>query len=64
MTKTTKSSRRDVLKAGPLAAIGYVAVAGASSADEPAAAPLADDNRDVRLADSDHVRAYYRLARG
>lgn len=56
-------ARRDLLKVAPLA--GAAAVAGnAAGADAaPGADAAADDHRQVRLADTDHVRTYYKLAR-
>ncbi|SDY49215.1 hypothetical protein [Citreimonas salinaria] len=56
------ATRRDLLKIAPLA--GAAAVAGnAAGADAAPADTSADDHRQVRLADSDHVRTYYKLAR-
>lgn len=58
-----KATRRDLLKIAPLAGAAAVAgnAAGADAVTGPDAA--ADDHRQVRLADTDHVRTYYKLAR-
>ncbi|MGR3495378.1 hypothetical protein [Citreimonas sp.] len=56
------ATRRDLLKIAPLA--GVAAVAGEATGADAAAGPAQpDDHRQVRLADSDHVRTYYKLAR-
>lgn len=56
------ATRRDLLKIAPLA--GAAVVAGTAEADAaPGADAAADDHRQVRLADTDHVRTYYKLAR-
>lgn len=60
-----KTTRRDILKGAPVA-LGYVAVSTSASADDAPPPPRTDidPHRDVQIADTDHVRAYYRAARG
>ena len=51
--------RRDLLKIAPVAGVAVFAPESeAQAASEPA-----PDPREVRLADSHHIRTYYKLAR-
>ena len=60
MTNHSKSMvRRDLLKVAPVAGVAVFASEG--EAKEPS--HVSEDPREVRLADSDHVRTYYKLSR-
>lgn len=55
-------ARRQLLKSAPLAGLAACA-AGAGAAAEHETFDAKPDPRDVRLADTDHIRTYYKLAR-
>ncbi len=61
--KTNVIARRDLLKIAPLAGLA-VCAPDASEADVQERSEPADDPRQVRLADTEYARKYYKLARG